>query len=42
MLIKFGNNTVCIDATHGTDMYDFHLITLLVIDEYGEGYQLFE
>ena len=37
MLMKFGNSTVCVDATHGTNMYDFHLITLLVIDEYGEG-----
>ena len=37
MLMKFGNNTVCVDATHGTNMYDFHLITILVIDEYGEG-----
>lgn len=36
-LMKFGNNTVCVDATHGTNMYDFHLITILVIDEYGEG-----
>ena len=37
MLMKFGNITVCVDATHGTNMYDFHLITILVIDEYGEG-----
>ena len=35
--MKFGNITVCVDATHGTNMYDFHLITILVIDEYGEG-----
>ena len=25
------------DATHGTNMYNFYLITVLVVDEYGEG-----
>ena len=25
------------DATHGTNMYEFHLVTVLVIDEFGEG-----
>ena len=29
MLQKFGNTVICIDATHGTNMYDFNLITLL-------------
>ena len=28
---------VCIDSTHGTNMYDFNLITVLVIDGFGEG-----
>ena len=28
---------VCMDATHGTNMYDFNLITVLVVDEFGEG-----
>ena len=37
MLKKFGNCTVCIDTTYNTNMYDFYLTTLLVIDEYGEG-----
>ena len=37
MLNKFGNDTICIDATHGTNMYNFYLITVLVVDEYGEG-----
>ena len=32
------NNVVCIDATHKTNGYDFPLITVLVVDEYGEGY----
>ena len=35
--MKFSNDTVCIDSTHGTNMYDFNLITFVVVDEYGEG-----
>ena len=37
MLKAFGHDTVCIDTTHGTNMYHFNLITLVVINEYGEG-----
>ena len=37
MLNTFGSDTICIDATHGTNMYNFYLITVLVVDEYGEG-----
>ena len=33
----FEYDTVCIDITHGTNIYHFNLITLVVIDEYGEG-----
>ena len=33
----FGNNVVCIDATHGTNIYDFLLVTVMVIDDFGEG-----
>ena len=40
MFLKFGNDTICIDSTHGTNMYDFYLVTVLVIDEYGEGIQV--
>jgi len=36
MLEKFGNEIVCIDSTHGTNMYDFNLTTLLVVDEFGK------
>ena len=36
-LKAFGHDTVCIDTTHGTNMYHFNLITLVVIDEYVEG-----
>jgi len=38
MLSKFGNTIVAIDSTHGTNCYDFELTTLLVIDEWGEGF----
>ena len=37
MFQKFGHNTICIDSTHGTNMYDFNLITVVVVDEFGEG-----
>ena len=37
MLQKFGKNGALFDSTNGTNMYDFYLMTLLVIDEYGEG-----
>ena len=33
MLIKSGNSCICMDGTH----YDFELITVMVIDDYGEG-----
>lgn len=38
MLNKFGNNIICIDSTHGLNKYDFELSTLMVIDEFGEGF----
>lgn len=37
LLLLYGNNIVCMDATHGTNMYDFYLITVLVVDSHGEG-----
>ena len=37
MMKRFGGNVICKDATHGTNIYDFYLISLLVIDEFGEG-----
>jgi len=37
MLTKFANNIVCIDSTHGMNQYDFHLTSLVVVDEYGAG-----
>ncbi|CAH1236533.1 unnamed protein product [Diabrotica balteata] len=35
---KFGNSVIAIDSTHGLNMYDFELTTLMVMDEFGEGF----
>ena len=37
MMIKYGEEVACMDYTHGSNMYDFTLITVLVIDDYREG-----
>ena len=37
LLNTFGNNIVCMDDTHRTNSYNFSLITVLVVDEFGEG-----
>ena len=37
MLIRHGCKGVCMDATYNVNEYDFHLITVIVIDEYQEG-----
>ena len=34
---KYGNKIVCMDSTHGTNIYDFLLISVLVVDDHGEG-----
>ena len=36
--ILCSGKTVCVDDTHGTNSYGFHLTTVVVIDEYGEGF----
>ena len=36
--ILCSGKTVCVDVTHGTNSYGFHLTTVVVIDEYGEGF----
>ena len=38
MLKEFGNNIILIDSTHGTTGYDFQLMSIVVVDELGEGY----
>lgn len=37
MLLKFGEKSILIDGTHGTNEYGFLLFTLLVVDELNEG-----
>ena len=37
MLKTFGHDTVCIHTTHSINLYDFSLITLVMIGEYGKG-----
>ena len=38
MFEKFAQKGVCCDSTHGTNAYDFSLTTVLVIDEFGQGF----
>ncbi len=39
MLKQFSfESVVCVDSTHGTNGYDFNLITLVVVDEHSEGF----
>lgn len=38
LLTKFGNDIICIDSTHGLNKYDFECTTLMVLDEYREGF----
>ena len=38
MLKAFCSKVVCIDSTHGINNYDFELTTLMVIDNFGEGF----
>lgn len=38
MLKKFGQNIIAIDSTHGINNYDFELTTLVVVDEFREGF----
>lgn len=37
MFKAFGGNVVCCDATHGTNVYGFLLVTVMIIDDFGEG-----
>lgn len=36
MFVRYANKLECVDATHGTNTYDFPPITVLVIDDYDE------
>ena len=37
LYMQFALNGICQDTTHGTNMYDFLLKTIMVVDEFGEG-----
>ena len=37
MMTNFGDNIICVDATYRTNIYDFNLITVMVLDKYGKG-----
>lgn len=37
MLEKFGQDIICVDLIHGTNMYNFHLTILMVVDEFRNG-----
>ena len=37
MLIAFGSEVVCMGSTHGTNVYGFNLIMVLVLDKFGKG-----
>ncbi len=36
MMKLFSGSVVCMDSTHGTNHYDFKLVTVLVLDDFGE------
>jgi len=38
LFIKFGNDKVCVDGTHGLNGYSFQLYTIVVVDKFGNGY----
>ena len=33
----FASTVICIDSTHGTNAYGYKLITMMVVDDYGQG-----
>ena len=34
---RYASSVLCIDSTHGTNAYNFKLITCIVADEFGQG-----
>ena len=37
MFEQYAHKVVCIDATHGTNAYRFKLITIMIVDDHGQG-----
>lgn len=38
LLKQFGTNIIAIDSTHGLNNYDFETTSLMVVDEFVEGF----
>jgi len=38
MLQKFGNENICVDSTYGTTEYNRLLTSLVIVDEFGNGF----
>jgi len=38
MVMQFGQNIIAVDSTHGLNSYDFELTTVMVVDDWGEGF----
>ncbi|XP_046988402.1 uncharacterized protein LOC124594095 [Schistocerca americana] len=36
-LLKYGEDKICVDGSHGMTAYDFQLFTIVVVDRYGAG-----
>ena len=36
-MMQYGSKVILMDATYGTNQYDFQLISILVIDDFREG-----
>lgn len=39
LLKKFGNK-ICTESMHGTNLYDFHLTSIIVVDEFNQGFSI--
>ena len=37
---QYASRIVCVDSTHGTNAYDYKLITMMVCDDWGQGKRL--
>lgn len=38
MLRKFGSKKICVDTTHGVNEYDINLTSIVVVDDFGNGF----
>lgn len=40
LLQKFSSNIICTDNIYSLNSYDFELVTLMIVDEFGEGFPI--